>query len=153
MEFTFPSFISYRPPLPFAAPVTQLILFHRGSSNSLSLTPTQQLFFPNAKTKEKAVKGFSSTECIWELDWTLANVAKWLLSCHFWPLLMWATFYSEDHLLPEIGSSLKPNNQVKLLQISDTHCRKWMFLYFWWNRLKMYFSYLNSRKRCILWFY
>lgn len=43
--YLFPSSV---PPL-----VAQLILFHRGSSNSLSLTPAQQLFFPQRENERE----------------------------------------------------------------------------------------------------
>ena len=44
------------------------------------------------------------TECIKDLDWTLAKEGKWLLLEHFWPLLKWWIFWV----------SLISNRQIKL---------------------------------------
>ena len=37
----------------------------------------------------------STTECFRDLDWTLAIVARWLFSGHFWPLLKREIFFEE----------------------------------------------------------
>ena len=48
----------------------------------------------------------------------------WLFLSHFWPLLTWAKLIWAVGQLPKISLILKPNqlNQVKLVQIPDTHC-------------------------------
>ena len=54
-----------------------------------------------------------TAESIRDVDLTLVKVARWLILCHFGPLLAWPTTALS---LSEIDSSLKPNqhNQVKL---------------------------------------
>ena len=68
----------------------------------------------------------ANRECIRDLYWTLVKVAQWLVWCHFWLLWMWATVSWAGRLLPEIGLSLKPNqqNQVSLWE-SLIHIVKW----------------------------
>ncbi len=48
------------PHLPRMAPLTQLILLHRGSTYSLSLTSTQQLFSPTHENERESKKFFLS---------------------------------------------------------------------------------------------
>ena len=63
-----------------------------------------------------------SAECIRDFHWTLVKVARLLLLCHFWPLLMGATIFRAARSLLKIDLSIKPNhyNQVKLIQSTET---------------------------------
>ena len=42
------------------------------------------------------------TECIRDFDWTVEKMARWLLSCNYWPLLLRATIFDATQPLPEI---------------------------------------------------
>ena len=47
------------------------------------------------------------TECICDLTTKLGVVVRWIFMCHFWPLVMWVTFFGVVGSLVKIGVSLK----------------------------------------------
>ena len=67
------------------------------------------------------MKHQETTECVRDLDY---NIAWWLFSSRFWPLLKKASFLEAAGAVVEISSCLRSSNrnQVKLAQIRETHC-------------------------------
>ena len=74
--------------------------------------------------------------------------SRWLFLSQFWPLLKQAAFFEAAGTVVEIGSSLNIRNfnQVRLVQIRDTHCIKTSY-----NDLeKMVFKLETSNQQCIV---